>query len=179
MNNKNNESNTLVTQQNSPIIEVPLTPLNPCAMIYVSLPKNSVLNPCAVEFLYKNKSVNENGSQNMSISFISNFNQDAKPFFPPYVKRDGIRVLSVILFMLLMLKIMIFTLLKKKQNLDDFPPGERLKTLKRSNPQNLILGHLNINSIRYKFEFLKSVIGNNVDLLLISETKINDTFPEG
>ena len=37
--------------------------------------------------------------------------------------------------------------------------------------------HLNINSIRYKFEFLKELIGNNIDIFLISETKLNDTFP--
>ena len=39
------------------------------------------------------------------------------------------------------------------------------------------MGHLNINSIRYKFEWLKSIADSNIDLLLISETKLNDSFP--
>ena len=39
-----------------------------------------------------------------------------------------------------------------------------------------ILGPLNINSIRNKFSFLASQIGNNLDVLLISETKLGDTF---
>ena len=43
-------------------------------------------------------------------------------------------------------------------------------------PNKIIIGHLNINSIRYKFEFLKKLIGNNIDIFLISETKLNDTF---
>ena len=41
----------------------------------------------------------------------------------------------------------------------------------------LILGHLNINSIQNKFEALKFIIGNNVDILLISETKLDGSFP--
>ena len=38
--------------------------------------------------------------------------------------------------------------------------------------------HLNINSIRNKFESLVTFVGNNLDILMISETKIDDTFPE-
>ena len=59
----------------------------------------------------------------------------------------------------------------------DLSPKVILKRLKIVNPQNLILGHLNINSIRYKFECLKSIIGSNIDLLMISETKLNYSFP--
>ena len=36
-----------------------------------------------------------------------------------------------------------------------------------------------LNSIRFKFECLRDIIGHNIDILLISETKLNDTFPEG
>ena len=32
------------------------------------------------------------------------------------------------------------------------------------------------NSMRNKFEMLKEVIGNTIDILLISETKLDDTF---
>ena len=39
------------------------------------------------------------------------------------------------------------------------------------------MGHLNINSVRSKFEALTYIIGNTIDLLLISETKLDDSFP--
>ena len=51
--------------------------------------------------------------------------------------------------------------------------------MKCKNPNNNIIGHLNINSIRQKLEFLMEIIGTNIDLLLISETKLNATFPIG
>ena len=47
----------------------------------------------------------------------------------------------------------------------------------RKSPDKLILGHLNINSARKKFETLTYVIDNNIDLLLISETKLDYSFP--
>ena len=49
--------------------------------------------------------------------------------------------------------------------------------MKRNSPDRLILGHVNINSIRNKFDALTYIIGNNIDIILISETKIDDTFP--
>ena len=53
--------------------------------------------------------------------------------------------------------------------------NESIKSKK--NPNRIIIAHLNINSIRNKFEMLKEVIGNKVDILLISETKLDDAFP--
>ena len=40
----------------------------------------------------------------------------------------------------------------------------------------LIVGHLNINSIRTKFEIIAETI-TNFDIFLISESKIDSTFP--
>ena len=48
----------------------------------------------------------------------------------------------------------------------------RLKNLNK-----LIIGHLNINSIRGKFEALKEFVKNNLDILVVSETKLDHTFP--
>ena len=53
-----------------------------------------------------------------------------------------------------------------------------LKQLRNQNPHRIIIGYLNINSIRNKFESLVTFVGNNLDILMISETKIDDTFPE-
>ena len=49
--------------------------------------------------------------------------------------------------------------------------------LRNQNPFRVIIGHININSARYKFEPLASFTNNNLDILMISETKIDDTFP--
>ena len=43
----------------------------------------------------------------------------------------------------------------------------------------LIIAHLNINSLRNKFEFLVEFIRGKVDILMISETKIDESFPLG
>ena len=46
-------------------------------------------------------------------------------------------------------------------------------------PGKLIIAHLNINSTTNKFESLSFMVENNVDMLLISETKLDDSFPSG
>ena len=43
----------------------------------------------------------------------------------------------------------------------------------------LIIVHLNINSLRNKFEFLFEFIRGKADILIISETKIDENFPLG
>ena len=52
-----------------------------------------------------------------------------------------------------------------------------LRTFCIKYPSNVIIGHLNINSIRNKFELLSFLIDGKVDIFLISETKIDGTFP--
>ena len=44
--------------------------------------------------------------------------------------------------------------------------------------KNLIIGHLNINSIRDKFLDFKELVLNETDICLISETKLNDSSPD-
>ena len=45
------------------------------------------------------------------------------------------------------------------------------------NPKNFILGHLNVDSLRSKFEAVEDLIQNNIDISLFSETKLDETFP--
>ena len=52
-----------------------------------------------------------------------------------------------------------------------------LKALRLKNFNKLILAHLSINSLRNKFEFLISLIKDNIDILMISETKLDQSFP--
>ena len=48
--------------------------------------------------------------------------------------------------------------------------------MRDDNLNKLIFAHLNINSIRNKLEELISQVKGTVDVLMISETKIDDSF---
>ena len=66
------------------------------------------------------------------------------------------------------------------KNSDNQKSSERycLKDIRQNNLDRPILHQLNIHSIRNKFSFFfVSQIGNNLDILLISETKLDDKFP--
>ena len=45
-------------------------------------------------------------------------------------------------------------------------------------PKNLIIGHLNINSVRNKFSSVQQTVLSKTDILLLSETKIDDSFSD-
>ena len=45
-------------------------------------------------------------------------------------------------------------------------------------PKNRIIGHLNIQSLRNKFSSLQQTVLSKTDILLLSETKIDDSFPD-
>ena len=51
-----------------------------------------------------------------------------------------------------------------------------LKATGIANINRLMIGHININSIRNKFEILSKNIKGNLDILMISETKLDSTF---
>ena len=53
-----------------------------------------------------------------------------------------------------------------------------LKILRLKNLGSIILGYLNINSIRNKFDALNVMVSHNLDILMVAETKIDDSFPE-
>ena len=53
-----------------------------------------------------------------------------------------------------------------------------LRNLRLKNMGRVIVANLNINSIRNKFDQLKAIINENVDILIITETKIDDSFPD-
>ena len=54
----------------------------------------------------------------------------------------------------------------------------KMKKLRLQNTKKIIMGHLNINSIPNKFDGIMDVIKEKLDIFLISETKIDDSFPE-
>ena len=58
-------------------------------------------------------------------------------------------------------------------------PKSLLQKLRDKNRDRPIIGHLNINHLDPKFEPLVDIIRNNIDILLVSETKIDDSFLPG
>ena len=54
-----------------------------------------------------------------------------------------------------------------------------LKSFRSDHPQNIVSGHININSIRYKVDILKAMLTEVLDILIISETKLDEFFSEG
>ena len=69
-------------------------------------------------------------------------------------------------------------LLSKLLNEENTYDLRELEHLRNENPYRVIIGHININSIRNKFESLVKYVGNNLDILMVSEIKLDDTFPE-
>ena len=53
-----------------------------------------------------------------------------------------------------------------------------LKSFKRQNMKNFICGHLNINSVRYKFPFIYDILSQELlDVFILPETKLDPSFP--
>ena len=52
-----------------------------------------------------------------------------------------------------------------------------LKNLRVKNIKGIIIAHININSIRNKFDTLTDLVTGKIDILLLSDTEVNDSFP--
>ena len=66
---------------------------------------------------------------------------------------------------------------QSKSVTDSLDAKTRLKEIKIRSSNKLSSGHVNINSIRNKFDSLIYVLDKNGDIFLISETKQDDSFP--
>ena len=58
-------------------------------------------------------------------------------------------------------------------------PEEQLHNLRLKNHRRLVCAHLNINSLRNKFDLLANIVKDKIDILMISETKLDSSFPKG
>ena len=54
-----------------------------------------------------------------------------------------------------------------------------LKNIRISDINKLIFGRLNVNSLRNKLDILSKQIKGSIDIFMVSETKLDDSFPEG
>ena len=60
--------------------------------------------------------------------------------------------------------------------------GNQMNTLHEiriKNANRLIIGHLNVNPLRNKFQMQEELIKDKIDIFLISETKLDSSFPSG
>ena len=67
--------------------------------------------------------------------------------------------------------------LRSSGSFDIISFSECLSNLRQINLNHLLLTHININTIRNKFDQLVSSIKNNIGILMMSETKIDNSFP--
>ena len=54
---------------------------------------------------------------------------------------------------------------------------EKLNIIRMRNIDKIIVAHLNINTLRNNFDGLIGQITDNVDILMVSETKLDVSFP--
>ena len=90
-------------------------------------------------------------------------NPCAKPFIPEFNSNSNIDEL---------------TSSPRLLSTDKESPQSVLQNLRLKNVDKVIIGHININSVRNKIHLLADIINGRVDILLISETKLDCTFPK-
>ena len=59
----------------------------------------------------------------------------------------------------------------------DMPALCQMKQIKDRNKNRIIIGHLNINSVRNKFDEFTILSSGNIDIICDSETKLDSSFP--
>ena len=56
-------------------------------------------------------------------------------------------------------------------------PFSEVKIYKLDNPKNITIGHVNVSSLRNKFISIEKLIKFKLNMSLVSETKIDNSFP--
>ena len=54
-----------------------------------------------------------------------------------------------------------------------------MKNIRLKNVNNIIIAQININSIMNKFELLSHYVSGNIGMIIITETKLDKSFPSG
>ena len=60
---------------------------------------------------------------------------------------------------------------------DNCNVNSALRHLRLNHPQQIIIGHLNINSIRNKLGLMKIMLTRDIGILMITEIKLDDSIP--
>ena len=62
-------------------------------------------------------------------------------------------------------------------SIDNFNSILQLKNMRLKDINRTIIGSLNINSLQIKFAQLQEIVLKYVDILILTETKLDDSFP--
>ena len=66
---------------------------------------------------------------------------------------------------------------KDKKSTDNSNSITQLKNIRLKNTNRVIIGNLNINSLPNKFAQLQEIVLMYADILILKETKLDDSFP--
>ena len=69
------------------------------------------------------------------------------------------------------------SVLYEKTKKKEYKNSEEFTTSLKQDKEKLVIGQLNINSIRNKFLEIEELIKENFSIFLVSETKIDESFP--
>ena len=147
----------------------PITLFNPCAGIYIPnfFQKKLSLNSYDI-FQGKNSTTNVVWKYSLNpyakvftrtYKSLKMLNYDAKIFITCHRAFLGVRVISIILLIIFILILVILSVLHNsgKQCVGELSPNKIFKKLKISNPNKLMIGHLNINSIIINLNALRTL----------------------
>ena len=156
--------------------------LNPQAHIFVPFSNSNDLNtnfnitPEVFDATTPNNSMGEN--------LVScTFQENHRSIVQELLHFDGLILLILLIFIIVTLFIYACTFMNVEAESNDQDhdesdqPQNILQSLRLKNIDRIILGHININSIRHKIGLLGDMIHDRIDILLISETKIDKSFP--
>ena len=135
----------------------------------ISNSSNGMLNPRGEFFLLVSTPLNITLNYHANIFSLDTIptarvlNPRALTFVPLCPGKRNCVILAILVTLLLLLILLFMHLITTDNHeYDGVNPKHLLKKLKHDNPNKITIGHLNINSIRIKFEFLKEIIGNNI-----------------
>ena len=149
--------------------------------------RNVSLNPCAREFVPSNNPILFFAKTSITFSIL---NVGAEEFIPfsrsnpdnrtrystdAEFSRLGAVVATYFFLATFIIKSLVFF----ETHHNKVTPKNQIKNIKYNYLNNIVVWHLNIISIRNKFQCQKYIVGENIDILLISETKLNESFPDG
>ena len=144
-------------------------------------PKSKQLNPLAKSFRVENKV--HNNVPLMIDENIPTLNLFASSFCPTNIpSKINFTIFCYILICSILTLCFYFFFIDEINNIllytSSVPvsPISMLQNIRLRNLDRIIFGHLNINSIRNKINILESIATKNIDILLISETKIDESF---
>ena len=73
----------------------------------------------------------------------------------------------------------IIDLSQNKEDLgNSYCPYDILRKIKKAHTDQVIIGHLNINSLRNKFNSFQFLIKNQLDIICLTEIKLDQSFPK-